>query len=354
MKVSINSIFLEGPYGGGVQFAKGIKKFLEAKGVSVINHLRDSDIDIILHVNPFPFLTGTVSAYSFLDAYAYKLKYPQAIIVQRINECDERKGTNFMNKLLVESCAYADFVVVIGSWLRPLLLQSGLSAEKPMRTILSGADNEIFNMRGKQWWRGQGKLKIVTHHWSPGYRKGHDMYQMLDMLLDDKAMSELFEFTYIGSRPKNVVYKNTRFIDPIFGKALGDELRTHDGYITASQNDPGPMHSLEAMASGLPILYINSGALPEQCNGFGIEYTKDTLKEKLLELRAQYDAWSKKIQTYSRTSEVMGGEYLDLFTQLLNQRKESPRASLGKRVWFWLFSKAYTLKWAVKRRLIKH
>ena len=38
---------------------------------------------------------------------------------------------------------------------------------------------------------------------------------------------------------------------------------------------------MEGALCGLPILYVNSGALPEYCNNYGLEFTKNNLIEKI-------------------------------------------------------------------------
>lgn len=352
MKVSINSKFYQGPYGGGVQFANGLKDYLESQGVNVINHLNDPDIDIILHVNPFPFLTGTISAYSFLDAYSYQLKHPQALIVQRVNECDERKNTRHMNKLLVKASQYSDFVVLIGTWLKPLLEKAGLSPAKPTQTIVSGGDTRVFNSDGKVWWDGKEPLKMVTHHWSPSFFKGHDVYQALDKLLDNPEMAKKYQFTYVGARPKDLVYRNTAFIDPLAGKELANELRKHHVYITGSKNDPGPMHPIEAALSGLPILYINSGALPELCRGYGIEFDLEILPEKLEEMRQKYSVFKKALEAYPNTSARMGKDYLDLFKKLIKERQYRKKHGGWYRFCFSLYRIGFGIFWKIKRRFI--
>ena len=45
-----------------------------------------------------------------------------AIIVHRINECDERKGTNNMNSLLKRANYVSDHTIFIASWLKELNL----------------------------------------------------------------------------------------------------------------------------------------------------------------------------------------------------------------------------------------
>ena len=311
MKVSLNSQFLEGPYGGGMQFANFMRDFLVQSNVEVVNDLKSDDIDIILHVNPFPERTLEASAYPYMDAYNYKTKNPDTIIIERVNECDERKGTNYMNKLLVEASNHSDFVVFIASWLRPLLLKDGLPEDKSYKVILNGGDSKIFNTKDKEFWNGTSKLKIVTHHWSNNPNKGHDIYRQLDKMLGDE-----FEFTYIGRVPGDSEYKNTKIIPPLAGIELARELKKHDVYITASLNEPGGMHHIEGALCGLPILYINSGALPEYCGGYGLEFNKDNLKEKLLEMRERYGEFKDKIMSYPNTAEKMGGEYLELMQEL--------------------------------------
>ena len=51
-------------------------------------------------------------------------------------------------------------------------------------------------------------------------------------------------------------------------------------YITASKNEPSGNHHIEAAQCGLPILYINSGGIPEYSNGFGIVLRSKRFLEK--------------------------------------------------------------------------
>ena len=52
MKISFGSKIINGPYGGGNNFIKNLKQFLEEKGHVVVTDLKDNDIDIILLTNP--------------------------------------------------------------------------------------------------------------------------------------------------------------------------------------------------------------------------------------------------------------------------------------------------------------
>ena len=101
MKISIGTNIKDGPWGGGNLFAINLTKFLKAKGHVVVNNLLDEDIDIILLTEPRK--TSESSAFTHIDVNNYlKFVNNNAIVIHRINECDERKDTNFVNKYLID------------------------------------------------------------------------------------------------------------------------------------------------------------------------------------------------------------------------------------------------------------
>ncbi len=318
MKVSFNIKFKQGPYGGGMQFANFLRNYLEKNNIEVVNNLKDKNINIIFHISPF--LTES-SAYSFWDAYLYKIKNPQTAIIHRINECDERKGTDFVNKKLVLANKYSDYTVYIASWLKPLLEKAGIDPEKPWQVIHNGADQNIFNRQEKAFdFKQDRRLKLVTHHWGASYLKGHDIYKKIDDLLEKDNFKNKFELTFIGNYPADINYKNVNLIEPLSGHDLAGELRKHDVYITASRNEPAGMHHIEGAMCGLPLLYINSGALPEYCSQYGLEFNENNLEEKLFEIYENYQHYLSKIENYKFTAELMAERYMKLFQDVFDKR----------------------------------
>ena len=93
MKISIGSKFIDGPYGGGNLFVKNLQNYLIENGHKVIYDLSEKDIDIIMLMNPL--VDSEQATYDDNNINFYQ-KYinPNAISVQRINECDERKNTS--------------------------------------------------------------------------------------------------------------------------------------------------------------------------------------------------------------------------------------------------------------------
>jgi hypothetical protein len=350
MKISLNIKFTDGPSGGGNRFAVALRDYLTGEGVAVVNDLKDNDIDVIFHIVPFPFLMKAGS-YSFLDAYIYKLKKPGTVIIHRINECDERKKTHYMNRMLIRIAKYSDAIVFIASWLKPLLEKQGLDTAKPNKVILQGADSKVFNLNNKVFWDRTRKLRIVTHHWGDNYLKGHDFYRRLDELLDDSKFSDKFEFTYIGNYPKNLVYKNTSLVGQLNGLELAAELKRNDVYLTASRNEPAGMHHIEGALCGLPILYLDSGALKEYCQDYGLEFNQNDFSAKLLEIYDNYEVYREKIKKYQRTAEATSRDYYDFITQVYREKSEKNSGRRISRIAvFEVYNIFYKIHWWLKSK----
>ena len=122
MKVSIGSKIVTGPWGGGNLFAINLSNFLIAHGHSVIYDLTDPDIDLILLTDPRS-RSESSSTFNHEDIKQYK-KYinPNVAVVQRINECDERKNTKNINEFYMNASMVSDHVVFVSTWLRDIYL----------------------------------------------------------------------------------------------------------------------------------------------------------------------------------------------------------------------------------------
>lgn len=352
MKISINSKFQEKVQGGGMKFAKDLRSYFIKQGATVVNGLKDSDIDLIINIVPFPFLMR-FPAYSFLEAYVYKLKHPRTVIAMGIHENDERKGTRHMNKLLIKASKYSDALVFVASWLKPLLVNQGLDTNKPNKVILHGGNAEIFNTKGKVFWDHKRKLRLITHHWGGSYMKGHDIYQRLDALLDKPEYAAKFEFTYSGDYPKNLTYKNTRLLKFYGYDDMARELKNADVYLMASRNEPAGMSHIEGALCGDPVMYIDSGSLKEYNEGYGLEFTPENFEEKLWEMYNNFDKYRDMVLKYDRTAEKMAAEHWAFYSQLYRDRdKYAIKSSWLKVVWFSVYAKLYHIFWIFKRRTL--
>jgi glycosyltransferase involved in cell wall biosynthesis len=318
MKVAIGHRVVEGPWGGGNRFVRFLVEQLEADGHRAVFALDDPDIDVVLIIDPrarnpqTTFTPGHVLRYLMF-------RNPGAVVVHRINECDERKGTKGMNARLRLANYCADHTVFIASWLRDLAVWRR-DLGRPSSVILNGADPRIFHASGYRPWDGREPLRLVTHHWGGNRMKGFDVYERIDSLLEQPAWRDRLAFTYVGNLPAGFRFRNAAHLAPLADAALADELRRHHVYVTASINEPAGMHHIEGAMCGLPLLYRASGALPEYCDGYGIRFDGPDIDAALEAMIATYPQWQTRMPAYGRTAQMMAARYVALFGDLLSRR----------------------------------
>ena len=320
MKISIGTNIKEGPWGGGNLFAKNLKNFLIDSGHDVYDNLSVSDLDIILITEPRK--TSESSAFTHLDVKRY-LDYvnDKAIVIHRINECDERKNTNYVNKYIIEANKIADQTIFVSEWLKNIYVNQGIN-EKNNDVILAGSNSDIFNSVNFIPWTTNKKLRIVTHHWGANWNKGFEVYTKLDRLIGLDEWKNKIEFTYIGNLPKKFKFQNSNHIDPLSGVELANEIKQNHLYITGSLNEPSGNHHIEAAQCGLPILYINSGGVKEYCDGYGLEYNISNLEEVISKFMKDHTIYYEKMKNYPFSSKRMCNDFENLFFGLLDKKEQ--------------------------------
>lgn len=285
----------------------------------VVHTLSDRDIDVILLTDPrwrspnVSFGAGRILRY-------VTFRNPKALVVHRINECDERKGEPFINHKLVRANYVADATVFVGEWLTQLPVWKS-HLRPPWFVIRNGADARLFNRRAFRPWNGEGLLRLVTHHWGYHPMKGFDVYGLLDRMLGDPIWQQRMSFTYVGNLPRGFSFKNARYVPPLDGAALARELGSHHAYVTGSINEPGGNHQNEGALCGLPLLYRASGCLPEYCAGFGVPFSgPHDFEAALRRLMADYPLFVSRMESYPHTASRMVREWIDLFERLIADR----------------------------------
>jgi glycosyltransferase involved in cell wall biosynthesis len=327
LRISINARKIDGPYGGGNQFANTLEKHLRNQGHEVLRKLVPN-LDLILIVSSQSELR--ITAYGVDEIRDYISLNPNTMVVHRVNSCDEQRGNNLgINKAILWANQVADYTVFISSFVRDLFAHKGLDTGRPNCVILNGADEEVFHSSDRAEWSPGQKLRVVTHHWGSNFMKGFDIYERLDQLLEVEPFKEVFEFAYIGNIPVGVHFKNSNVITPTAGTDLANRLRQHHVYITAARNEAGGMHHVEGMRCGLPVLYLRSGALPEYCAPYGMEFTLVNLEKKLLKMREYYPDLRERVLGCSYAGTWMAAQYEELFLRLVTERRANPHPRPG-------------------------
>lgn len=267
-KILINRKIVEGPYGGGNNFVRNLHQSLKNEGYEIVTQLQKGIDLIFLHDPRYDDLGISIN-----EIAEYKRYFPNTKMLHRINECDARKNTNDIDQLLLLSNQFADETVFISEWLKDYFVTKGF--KKSSHVIYNGCDtSHFYPLKNVEKITIKYPIKIVTHHWSDNWMKGFDTYKYIDELVG--KYPEKYHFTYIGRYAKEYLPRYTKVISPKYGKELGDELRKHDVYVTASRWEPCGMHHIEGASSGLPVLYhVDGGGIVEGCKKHGLAFSSN-------------------------------------------------------------------------------
>jgi len=329
MKISFNTKIIQGPWGGGNKFTISLEKYLRNKGCQTVHNLDDNDIDIILMTNVRR--KSETLSYNQISILKYLINKPDTIVVHRINNCDESRKTKNMNNYIINADKISDITVFISKYLEDVYIRRYKMRKNNYVVIKNGADSKIFNPEGRKKWNENEPMRIVTHHWSSNINKGFDVYQELDRISLSSFNGTKIIFTYIGNTPKNFSFLNSLIIPPIDGLDLSNKIKENHIYITGARGEGAGMHHIEAALCGLPILYINSGALPEYCNNFGVMFNNlNDLKDSLSSIIENYETYYYNMLDYQNTADNMCNNYENLFHNLL-KNKVNLLGNLSKR-----------------------
>lgn len=236
------------PAGGGHQFLRALWREFERRGIRLESNTISKSTRACLF-----------NSFNFNFKRLRRLQRPGCRMIHRIDgplsvyrgfdDGTDRKIFEFNQEM-------ADVTILQSQFSLTKHLELGFDIVSPV-VISNAADPEIFHPHGRQPFNLDRKTRLISVSWSDNLNKGALIYQWLDGHLDWGR----YEYTFIGRSP--VSFHNIRKLSPVTSEALANELRQHDVFITASQNDPCSNSLIEALACGLPALYLDSGGHPE-------------------------------------------------------------------------------------------
>jgi len=290
MKIYVNRNTVHGPWGGGNLFVKAAYEFLGPE-FEIVNN--DPDMILLVGVDAED---GKISASQAIQYKISQSSKKDIKLVLRVNENDARKQTNHVDKTLIDLSRFIDTTIFVSDWIMEYFMSRGWACRNN-HVVKNGVDSNVFFPNEVNL--SNDKIKLVTHHWSNNQLKGFDIYEKLDLWLKEHPE---FEFTYIGR--ERGTFKNSNVIPPLFGKQLGDELRKHDVYISASRNDPGPNHIIESISCGLPTYVHKDGGGCVEFAGNDFVYNdwegleKILLKKNFTKNINTFLSWKESVQEY--------------------------------------------------------
>lgn len=285
MRIYIFYNFQQGPWGGGNQFLKALKKEFEKQGVYGEN---PEKADVILF-NSYHWLKQVLKL---------KSKHPEKILIHRLGPIFHyhrgRFWKRYDKKLIKMTNKISEGVIFQSNWSLKESLKLGFNEHKAHCVIYNASDNKVFNRDNKKPFNPAERIKLIAVSWSPNWKKGFDIYKYLDENLDFSK----YEMTFMGNSPLG--FKNINWIKPVSPEKLAEILKEHDIFITAAQKDACSNSLIEALSCGLPAVALNDGGHPELLGRGGELFNKqEEVLSKIKKVAANYQHYQSQIPEFS-------------------------------------------------------
>ena len=204
---------------------------------------------------------------------------------------------------------FASATVLQSAWVYQRIVEMGYRPVSPM-IIHNAVDADIFHSQGRVPFDRKRKIRLMSSSWSNNPRKGGPTYKWIEQHLD----WDRFEYTFVGNVSES--FERVRHIPPVPSEELASILREHDIYVTASRNDPCSNAVIEALACGLPTLYLNDGGHPELVGYGGLPFNgEEEILPQLDKLVENYESFQSLI-VVSRLDDV-AEKYLTLIREVV-------------------------------------
>lgn len=277
--------------GGSATFRRHFEHWLEARGISWTDNL-DADYD-------FLFVNAWQTPYR--EVYRHKKRFQQLRVIHRIDGAGKDYGRTDGSDAIQEAVnTLADLTIFQSDYSRYSTSEKYRIIRQNGPVIYNPVDTEAFTPNGEHLDFGFGNTApvVLSAIWSPNPRKGAWRVPFL------AEQNPTINFVYIGSTEFETAPPNLKIWRSMLPAELAKAMRSADVFVNLSQNDPCPNVVLEAMASGLPVLFVKSGGTPELvAEGAGLSFeTDDEFQQQLHQVLADLDAFSAKARQHVEDS----------------------------------------------------
>ena len=303
MNICILFDTIDAPWGGGNQFLKGLAAALSRMGHRV-GKRPDSDTQVVLlnahtmganrPLRPRQVLqlkhTGRMNHLGRLIPEWIQQRWERRgpVLVHRVDGVAElvRGRRTIADEVQPAINRLTDHTIFQSEYCKASFAEHCGIVPSSSRVVLNGTDPRLFFPDIDTSWDG-GPMRLIAASWSSNRRKG---------FADISQFSRLpgVELTFAGNWCPDIDPLDVKLAGPLNSKKLGSLMRASHAMVHAAWNEPCSNAIVEAMASGLPVIYRDSGGNRELSGEYGVAMS-DSLSDTLDALRAMYGELREKV-----------------------------------------------------------
>lgn len=271
--------FRPAPYGGSNQFLNALRDELRSRGL----HVSDGAV-------------GRKTRACLLHSYLVDVEDVRARLHDGLRVVHRVDGPVAMyrgaddgsdEKIVEINHEFAQATIFQSRWSLDAHREAGIELREPV-VITNAVDPRVFFAPPPT--SLGARVRLIATSWSDNPNKGGETLQWLARTLDP----ERYSLTFVGRVQTDLV--PARVVPPLDSEGVAALLREHDVYVAPSRNDPCSNALLEALACGLPVLYLRSGGHPELVGDAGLGYDdRDEIPGLLHRLVAEYEEFRARI-----------------------------------------------------------
>ncbi len=321
MKVRIHYQITEGPWGGGNSFLKAFRNLMQddpSYGVQIAD-ASDNDYDI-LFVNGGHSAPGTYvnpKEIKRIQKGSRLFGRPPRKVIYRLDGARFRynRTRSKMDDLQYNVLRIADYTIFQSDDCVDSFRAMGYDGDQ-YAVIHNGVDQGIFHRDGRHPWNPDKPLRVFSSNWSASKHKGYDAIALFSRLPGVQS-------SFVGNWNQETDPGHVSIQGPVTQSELADIYRQHDVFLHAAEYDPCPNVLLEAMSTGMPVFYHDTGGSPDIAGSYGIRLPDkpdaDGLATSLDQMKAQYRTLYDRVE---RDHENFGirraaAAYVDVFRKVL-------------------------------------
>ena len=265
------------PQGGMYTFLGYFRAYMTNIGISITNDIQDR-YDV-LFVNSWKVDAKSV--------YKAKIRDRECRIVQRVDgsawdygrrdDADKRQArVNILADLTIFQSQYCKYSTMSKFHV--------ISQDGPV--IYNPVDVSVFCPEGEKA-ELPGEIKVAHVTYSTNPRKG------AKSLLEIARHNPDLAFFFIGPYESLPHLSNVHRLGYVDRQTLPQVLRSCSVFVHTAENDPCPNVVLEALASGLPVLYKDSGGTPELVGNAGVPVEVENFRQQLEQVLSKRTEFSQ-------------------------------------------------------------
>ncbi len=267
------------PEGGMYTFIDNFRRWMDANGVTHTQDENDPNCTAVL---------ANAWVVSYRRLAAIKRRKPGVAIVHRIDGSAQDYGRNDgADALQCRANLAADLTIFQSAYSRLSTTEKFRLISRDGPVIYNPVDAVRFSPDGpaeKPAFPNRTGLTIACVSFSSNPRKGTGRIAELATAVPDA------NFVLCGNFPDMPARANIVRLGYVQRDRLPFVLRGCDLYVHLAENDPCPNVVLEALASGLPVIYRNSGGTPELVGDCGLAIDEISFPHAVAQLRADLPA----------------------------------------------------------------